>query len=298
MEKLQTNDKNIEDYLSEAEIKKASKLARVMKSIYFETPGKVKTEHLARVSKTAKAMFKGRENDWNFIMGVTAIFDKVVGLSLPADGSFLVSSKVLELCGYLEYVVAARSFIQRQRAIVDADDLLSVGLILSDWIKLDLLAFAWDDGDVKSPDIFGFFLATAHQAGRAGSLCINHYGPELLTPMYKFASSKGLNLGSQAPRSTPQAIVYRGGFSTTPQELASGMCWSEDLGQAKWYAKRRLGQSGDAFVVSTVANPMFSLARFEHEAEVVLPYDPARTFQVISNVQTQSPDTQFELENV
>jgi hypothetical protein len=60
------------------------------------------------------------------------------------------------------------------------------------------------------------------------------------------------------------------------------MSWTEDIAQAAWFASRRSNQFGTATILSTSTMASRTLARFEHEMEVVLPYDPDRTYEVVA----------------
>ncbi len=96
-----------------------------------------------------------------------------------------------------------------------------------------------------------------------------------------------MKINSLAEASPPPStalgdIVYRGGFSDDPAELAAGMSWTEDLAQAAWFACRRGSQVGQAMILSTKTLESGWLARFEHEMEVVLPFDPDRSFEVVA----------------
>ena len=155
-------------------------------------------------------------------------------------------------------------------------------LIDQDWLKVELLQYAWNDGFYLCRDVIGFLLGMAYQAGQYGGLCNAEFGPELTTEMFVQASSEGLAEASPPPSTALGDIVYRGGFSDDPAELAAGMSWTEDLAQAAWFACRRGDQEGQAMILSTKTVESGWLARFEHEMEVVLPFDPHRSFEVVA----------------
>jgi len=56
------------------------------------------------------------------------------------------------------------------------------------------------------------------------------------------------------------------------------MSWTDDYDEAVFFANRQ--PEGLPVIVSTQTKDNRVLVRFEHEREVVLPYDPKRPFEV------------------
>ncbi len=277
-------DEIVKDKLTMEDAEAVSKLAEKAILIISQDPGNASTHRLYLLSKDVERTI-GRiwtdPNDLAFRTGVSFAFERAAKPLFEGMDAIIVGQEALGLCGALDEIVKARNLISRRSGLDAASQLRSYVLIAFDWMKLDLLSFAWKNGRPRCRDIFGFLLATAHQAGSVGGLGVNRYGPECLTRMFVAASEEGLALGSRAPQTPPQRVIYRGGFASDPQALAAGMCWTEDFDQAAWYADRQLGQLGTAYVLSTEIDPEDALARFEHEAEVVLPYNERRAFQIV-----------------
>jgi len=293
-------DEIVKDKLTMEDAEAVSKLAEKAILIISQDPGNASTHRLYLLSKDVErtiGRISANLSDPKYIMGVRFAFELAARPFFESSGAVIMGQEALYLCGALNKMIKARILINRRSGLDAASELLSSHLTMFDWMKLDLLSFAWKNGRPKCRDIFGFFLATAHKAGYIGGLCVNHYGPEYLTRMFEVASKEGLALGSRTPETPSQRVIYRGGFASDPQALAAGMCWTEDLEQAAWFADRQLGQLGNAYVLSTEIDPEDALARFEHEAEVVLPYNERRAFQIVQ-VDAQNLDQSQSIEEM
>lgn len=195
---------------------------------------------------------------------------------------------------HAETLAASARTILRAYEVIDtgrgpkaAKKLWSNTLITCDWMKAELLDYAWARRKTCCPFVLGFLVALTHQSGRAGSYCINCFGPEITTEMFRASSKMGMAAASSPPKTPAKKLVYRGGFASDPSELASGMSWTEDLAQAAWFANQRYEQKGDAFILSTRSNKIESLARFEHENEVVLSFNEHRSFEVVATGESE-----------
>ena len=149
-------------------------------------------------------------------------------------------------------------------------------------MKIELLDYAWQRLKPCCPQVLGFLVAMAHQAGNYGGSCLSIYGPDVTAQVFQASGKTGMAKASPPPKTPIQKLVYRGGFASDASKLASGMCWTEDLAIAAWFADRRMAQKDDAFILSTRSNQRETLARFEHENEVVLAFNKHRSFEVIA----------------
>jgi len=90
------------------------------------------------------------------------------------------------------------------------------------------------------------------------------------------SSQFGLNAIDPAPTKRIGKTLYRGGAFDPC--LAHGMAWTEDKDMAKFLATRLSKET--PIVVSTLTEANRVLVRYQHESEVVLPYDPNREFKI------------------
>ncbi|WP_022705289.1 hypothetical protein [Pseudorhodobacter ferrugineus] len=193
-------------------------------------------------------------------------------------------------------ILDAYLVIDTCRGVKATEKLWSGQLIEHDWMKIELLDYAWQRLKPCCPQVLGFLVAMAHQAGNHGGSCISIYGPNFTTQMFRASGKNGMAKASPLLKTPSHKLVYRGGFTSEPSKLASGMCWTEDLGLAAWFADRRMGQKGDAFILSTRSDKSETLARFEHESEVVFTFNSSRSFEVIATGENECRAFLAELE--
>lgn len=125
-------------------------------------------------------------------------------------------------------------------------------------------------------DILGFLVTTAWKEGKGQSIMTANFGPELSTSLFRASSEQGLNVLEQKPSKPVAKVLYRGG--NMDPRLSHGMAWTEDRKTAEFFATR-LGAKVPVILSTRTADNEI-LARYKHENEVVLPYDPKRPFQV------------------
>lgn len=233
------------------------------------------------VERDLEPLFNGQAPGEN-LAAIFSVFRKAADGIVPKDMALPVAIRAMALCQASGEIIRARSVIDEMSGMDAVKSLWSGHLIEQDWLKIELLQYAWNDGFYRCQDVIGFLLGMAYQAGEYGGLCHAAFGPDLTTEMFEHASSEGLEEASSAPSTALGDIVYRGGFSDDPAELAAGMSWTEDLAQAAWFASRRGDQIGQSMILSIKTRESGWLARSEHEMEVVLPFDPDRSFEVVA----------------
>lgn len=144
----------------------------------------------------------------------------------------------------------------------------------SPWTKLQLVLAA--SQHAFDPDLLGLFVGHAWKEGNAQSILTANFEFGTCSRWLEASSKRGLNAVEPAPTKPIGKTLFRGGaFCPT---LAHGMAWTEDKDMAEFFATR-LSQK-TPIVVSTRAAANRVLVRYQHESEVVLPYDPAREFEI------------------
>ena len=125
-------------------------------------------------------------------------------------------------------------------------------------------------------DVLGLFVGLAWKAGKAQSIMTGDFGPEQSTSLFKCSSAAGLNALEPSPKAPIKTVLYRGG--TMDPTLSYGMAWTEKKDVAAFFATRM--NENVPVVLSTRTADNQVLARFKHESEVVLPYEPSRPFEI------------------
>jgi len=144
----------------------------------------------------------------------------------------------------------------------------------SSWTKLQFVLAA--SHHAADPGLLGLFVGHAWKAGKGQSILTANFEFETCSRWLEASSERGLNAVEPAPTKPIGKILYRGGaFCPT---LAHGMAWTEDEDMAKFFATRLSKET--PIVVSTRTEANNVLVRYQHESEVVLPYDPAREFEI------------------
>lgn len=158
----------------------------------------------------------------------------------------------------------------------DLDDRLtqnSFAISSCAWAKLQFVLAARHFN--CNADVLGMLVASAWKTGHAQSIMTANFGPTISTSLFRASSSIGLNSVETAPSHPVGKTLFRGG--DMDPRLSHGMAWTEDRDMAVFFATRG---SKVPVVLSTKTTNNEVLARFKHEDEVVLPYDPKRPFEV------------------
>ena len=233
------------------------------------------------VERDLKPIFNGADPN-ETIAAIIGLFLHASDGIFPKDMALSAALRAIALCQASGQIIRAGSVFDEIKGMDAVESLWSTHLIEQDWLKIELLQYAWNDGFYHCHDVIGFLLGMAYQVRECGGLCSAAFDPDWTTEMFLEASSEGLEKASSAPSTALRDTVYRGGFSDDPAELAAGMAWTEDLAQAVWFACRRGDQAGQAMILSTKTLESGRLARFERETEAVLPFDPDRSFEVFA----------------
>lgn len=142
------------------------------------------------------------------------------------------------------------------------------------WAKLQFILAAKHFG--CNADVLGMLVASAWKTGHAQSIMTANFGPRYSTAVFRASSLRGLNSVEKAPKKSVGKTLFRGG--DMDPRLSHGMAWTEDRDMAVFFATRLNPKVPVVLSTKTTDNDV--LARFEHEDEVVLPYDPKRPFEV------------------
>lgn len=144
----------------------------------------------------------------------------------------------------------------------------------SSWAKLQFVLAA--EHYESEPDTMGLVVGNAWKDGNGQGIMTANFDFARCSDWLAKSSQRGLNAIHPAPKKRIGKMLYRGGALSS--ELSHGMSWTDDHDEAVFFAKRQ--HNGPPVVVSTQTKRNCVLVRFEHEREVVLPYDPMRPFEV------------------
>lgn len=211
------------------------------------------------------------EEDQGFLIatairhGIRKLYNDFVPFTEEAATSvFFQPDRYIEFYGFLE-------------TRPDLDDRLtqnSFAICSCAWAKLQFV-FAARHFNCNA-NVLRMLVASAWKTGHSQSIMTANFGPTISTSLFRASSSIGLNSFETAPSRTVGKTLFRGG-GMDPR-LSHGMAWTEDRDMDVFFATRL--SSKVPVVLSTKTTDNEVLARFQHEDEVVLSYDPKRPFEV------------------
>lgn len=278
-------------------LKRTLQLAKATIKAEGRDAGTTSTSELTSIAENFRSLhkfyFRPGVSNLKFRSIFTYVFNEVAFQNHDLEESFIVGGKAMEFAARSEEILEARKIIRSDLGIDAAQQVFHLAQISDDRICLEMFAYAWNKGRPKCPHVFGSLLAATHQKGRVGSLVISVYSPSTAEKMFRLASKESLEFGREHPTNNQSTTLYRGGYSDSSAELASGMCWTDNIEIAAWFATRKI-KDGTAFLLSTKASDNEVLARFDYENEVLLSPDENRLYEIIKLDQSSANITGTE----
>lgn len=206
------------------------------------------------------------------------VFDKNLD---PIDRMFLVDT-AWTIAHSAEEIVKCREIIQHETGLLSVQNMPRQQLILSHWVRLDMLKYCWNDGAPRCSDMLGMLVSMAHNNAGLDGGCVQHFGTQTATDMFEASSPEGLQLFSSPIKGLDKPVrAYRACLSSTPEASASGMTWRLDLDSAfNWANNPRYNQK-TTLVLSSIIKPEEVLASFNNDRELVVRPCARRQYQVV-----------------
>ena len=233
-------------------------------------------EHLLEISESETVANASKIQDsQDSLAGLkfqSALHDKI--MEQIGDVAFFQYQAALDLIFRIEDVIAFYQALKSGSVDFEYWQQCSLFFLCNPWLKLQLVLASQIYSADK--DIHGLTLGHAWKAGNGQSILTANFDFQSCSQWLQRAGVRGLNVVGPAPKTPLKKTLYRGGAFS--DRLHHGMAWTECKETAKFFATRL--SKNTPIIVSTASNKDEVIVRYEHEMEVVLPYDTNREFNV------------------